>query len=81
MANMSYCRFRNTEIDLVDCLIAINDKEEMSKDEYNACVRMFDTFFEFLYQQGILDDSTEDPDEVYDRLEDFYRELRERNGL
>ena len=36
MANMSYCRFRNTEIDLEDCLDALNMQEELSREEFEA---------------------------------------------
>ena len=36
MANMSYCRFRNTLIDLKDCYDNITEIEEMSEDELHA---------------------------------------------
>ena len=32
MANMSYCRFQNTNIDLRDCLEALEDGSELSTD-------------------------------------------------
>lgn len=38
MANMSYCRFRNTNDDLADCTTALErvvfDGEEISRDEW-----------------------------------------------
>lgn len=40
MSNMSYCRFRNTEKDLVDCKEALNSMvigvESLSEDELEA---------------------------------------------
>jgi len=46
MANMSYCRFRNTELDLNDCIGALEDLADDSEmdqpqnDEINAAERM-----------------------------------------
>lgn len=31
MGNMSYCRFHNTDIDLNDCLWALEDNDELSE--------------------------------------------------
>ena len=45
MANMSYCRFQNTELDLRDCnnemddAYTLNDMD-LSSDEYNAMLRL-----------------------------------------
>ena len=38
MGNMSYCRFKNTSIDLADCLDAIEneDTKDMADFEYNG---------------------------------------------
>ncbi|MFA5299846.1 MAG: hypothetical protein WC389_16805 [Lutibacter sp.] len=36
---MSYCRFRNTYKDLLDCYDCIDD-EELSKDEQEARIRL-----------------------------------------
>ena len=38
MPNMSYCRFENTVIDIIDCINAIEDGEcdELSSYEINA---------------------------------------------
>ena len=42
--NMSYCRFQNTVIDLVDCLRALEeidfDLKKLSKDEAGAACRL-----------------------------------------
>jgi hypothetical protein len=47
MANMSYCRFQNTLLDLQDCEERIIDfnsledaKEELSADEFRALIRL-----------------------------------------
>ena len=42
MANMSYCRFRNTYNDMMDCIDAIYDNEALSDDEFIACQNMFE---------------------------------------
>jgi ribosome assembly protein YihI (activator of Der GTPase) len=71
MANMSYCRFRNTENDLDDCLYALENGDELSNGEFNACERMFDRFIGFCIEQGII----EDDGELDDRLKDFLDSL------
>ena len=38
MANMSYCRFRNTLKDLKDCYQALFDGEELDEEEEKAKV-------------------------------------------
>ena len=47
MANMSYCRFHNTNIDLGDCLDALDDCEVLSKSEFDACKDLFRKFIDF----------------------------------
>ena len=71
MSNMSYCRFRNTLLDLHDCLNALEDGEELSKPEYESCVGMFNLFVGFLIDNGII----EDDGELEDRLEHFFKSL------
>lgn len=73
MANMSYCRFRNTKIDLEDCIDALRNKEDLSEDEYKACRKMFANIMDFLYEEGIIDDEY---DEVNDRLYDFFKSIK-----
>ena len=74
MANMSYCRFRNTMMDLDDCLEALEYKEELSKDEFDACKRMFEKFIDFCICEGII----EQDGEIDDRLDDFLDGLNVR---
>lgn len=41
MTNMSYCRFRNTEDDLDDCIGALQEADlPQSKEECQAALRM-----------------------------------------
>ena len=75
MANMSYCRFHNTRIDLEDCLEALNDNEELSAEEFRACKRMFNMFIEFCVDEGIIENEDGKLDE---RLEDFFNGINAR---
>ena len=47
MANMSYCRFHNTNLDMRDCIDALYDGEALSDDEFLACRNMFENVLEF----------------------------------
>lgn len=67
MANMSYCRFRNTSSDLDDCLEALNNGESLSEEEYRACTSMFQDFIEFCVDNDII----EEDEELEERLEEF----------
>ena len=69
MANMSYCRFRNTRSDLGDCLEALNEKEELSRDEARAAKRMFKDMLNFCEEHDIIANYDEDAIEsMIDRL-------------
>lgn len=72
MANMSYCRFRNTVSDLDDCLEALLNEESLSEEEHRACARMFQDFIGFLYNEGIIEDESGELDE---RLEEFLNDI------
>lgn len=53
MANMSYCKFRNTKIDLADCVYTLEgiiDGEEkpLSAEEMVAAKRMYDLCQEYI---------------------------------
>ena len=55
MANMSYCRFQNTELDLRDCVYEMQEYEtfadmDLSKEESYAMLRMKDLCEKFLEQ-------------------------------
>ena len=70
MANMSYCRFRNTRADLSDCLASMNEGETMSEAEATAGKAMFNEFLEFCYDYGIIDERIDRGavDEIFDTL-------------
>lgn len=73
MANMSYCRFRNTRLDLNDCLQTLRDgdfdgENGLREEEHIACVEMFQEFISFCYEEGIIED---EDGELDDRLEEF----------
>ena len=60
MANMSYCRFHNTKLDMLDCVGAVKDaveegesmaqfvKKLSSQDEHDAFERLRDVCVEFI---------------------------------
>jgi hypothetical protein len=58
MANMSYCRFHNTRLDVEDCIEALKeaewDGEKISADEIRECKIMFDSIIEYLDYEGII---------------------------
>ena len=72
MANMSYCRFHNTNLDLMDCLEALNDEKKLSKEEFRCCKNLFRQFIAFCYDEGIIEDEDGELDE---RLEEFFDRL------
>ena len=70
MANMSYCRFHNTRLDLEDCLDAINNEERLSEEEARAGHHLFDDFLSFCKEQGIIEDFDQgEIDTLFIRLE------------
>lgn len=52
MANMSYCRFRNTNEDLVDCICALEDEEyalvNLSEDERRYAKRLYENALDYI---------------------------------
>lgn len=56
MANMSYCRFQNTRQDLDECIEAIRDGDEISREESRAGKRMFQSFLGLCQDYGIIED-------------------------
>jgi len=62
MANMSYCRFHNTVMDMQDCFDAMaeavdmQESMELSADEQRAFQRMYDMLQDM---QAVMDEVTE----------------------
>lgn len=53
MPNMSYCRFRNTKMDLEDCVYTLsdlmyNEEEPLSPEEKAAADRMYEICQEYI---------------------------------
>lgn len=71
MANMSYCRFHNTKIDLDDCLDALREGETLSNEEFKKCKQMFKNIVSFLEDEGVI----EDDGELHERMEDFFETI------
>lgn len=80
MANMSYCRFRNTLDDYNDCYtilseIAVHGEEnDMSDEEIRAAKKLIKTSYDLLNELGFIkDDGSFDEDEskiFFERLID-----------
>lgn len=64
MANMSYCRFQNTQGDLRDCVDALGD--ELSKDEARAARRMYKLCQDFIANVDEYGINEENEDEDFD---------------
>lgn len=71
MVNMSYCRFHNTRLALDECLEAIQNGENLSDAEMDACKQMFSTFIDFCYSVNIIDENNADND----NLEEFFETI------
>lgn len=75
MANMSYCRFHNTRLDMDDCIEALKraewDDEKISKEEIRCCKMMFDTIIGYLDDEGLIDEFD------YDAYEEWQNNLDE----
>jgi len=64
MANMSYCRFQNTSIDLQDCIYALDtadsvDDLNLSNDEQHAFDRMYQQCHDFMASYEMLKERAE----------------------
>ena len=69
MANMSYCRFHNTSLDLDDCIEALRYEGELSKSEHMEFRNMFANIIQFLIDEDIVRD---EDGELDVRLEDYF---------
>lgn len=71
MANMSYCRFHNTRLDMEDCLDAIRDDKSLSPEEARDGRAMFDDFLSFCKENGIIEDyDREMVTTIFERMEE-----------
>ena len=84
--NMSYCKFRNTEQALDQCLVALEDlddgseagisEEGMSREEKEAGIAMFERFLEYCEEAEIITGYDVDRvSEIFNiNIEDIYKE-------
>lgn len=76
MANMSYCRFNNTKMDLDDCLDALREGATLSNEEFRKCKQMFKNIISFLEDEGVI----EDDGELDERMEEFFETIDVEGG-
>lgn len=54
MANMSYCRFNNTRLDMLDCINALQEGCNISDEEKHKARMMFDEIATFMVECGVI---------------------------
>jgi intergrase/recombinase len=54
MANMSYCRFENTLIDLQDCISALENRDITNNRERNNAKTLLRNMAEFLVNEDLI---------------------------
>ena len=82
MANMSYCRFFNTNHNLRDCLSALNPCEneyEICEDEVQVGIKMFEMFLDYCQETGIIDEYNEKA--IPKVFEEHNAAIREGDGI
>lgn len=72
---MSYCRFHNTELDMKDCIEAIQERKSMSDDEIIKGKRMFKDIIEMLIDEDIIC-LDEEYDDYETRLDEMFDEMK-----
>lgn len=74
MANMNYCKFNNTLIDLDDCLSDLSGGcFPSSNSEKTACHNLIATMIDFLVNEGII----EETDELNESFEEFCNQFED----
>lgn len=69
MANMSYCRFQNTSMDMRDCLDSLSEGKRLSDEEYKAYERLVELAKELVEDFGDYKNPP-DPDDVEEEKSD-----------
>ena len=72
MSNMAYCRFHNTNLDMMDCIEALECGDISSDEEKNACIRMFSRIYDYFVDEGIIEDADDD---AFEEWCDYVREM------
>ena len=82
MANMSYCRFENTLIDLQECITALEDREISSDREKRKAKLLLETMAELLLSEGLINIDKDDCITVdYNAINDLIEECGESEDL
>jgi hypothetical protein len=68
VGNFGFCRFRNTEGDLSDCLEAIEDRKISNRGEALAAKRMIKEILHFAQENGLADNVN------FDRIDEVVAE-------
>lgn len=74
MSNMSYCRFENTERDLMECIDAASEREISSDYEKRAFLRMCKVMANFLIRENLINEECEYDEE---RAKEIIKECEE----
>ena len=69
MANMSYCRWHNTSMDVEDCFEAFYNGWEMSAEEIRCAKRMIRNMCDFLLDNGVIEEY--DYDDLMEKFDDM----------
>lgn len=78
MANMSYCRFHNTRLDMNDCIYAIQDGVNISEEEKLQARMMFEEIADFMIECGVIDDYDDQAmNDIIDNCNKYYYEDEE----
>lgn len=80
MANMSYCRFHNTSLDMKDCIYAIQDGQEISDEEKRYARMMFEEIADFMIECGAIDSYDDQAmNDIIDNCNEYYGEEGEED--
>lgn len=80
MANMSYCRFHNTRLDMMDCIRAIQEGHHTSDEEKRCARMMFEEIAVFMVECGAIDFYDDQAmNDIIDNCEEYYGEKEEED--
>lgn len=73
MANMDYCKFHNTSLDMDQCLSALDEGQKTSTRECEIAESMFERILGTMMDLGIVDEY--DGDLLHDYCQEMNQEL------
>ena len=73
MANMSYCRFENTNQDIKDCINALEERNISSQSEKRAAMKMLQNVLNYCLEESIINHYD------FDRLKEVIAECKEQD--